>query len=424
MLNRNKNLVDLSFNFNKISSKLSIHSSLNNISKQLNNISLNDVNILNLNCDPNRANSTNKAIPTRYKSHCRIYSSKSYQGYKLFHKYKPFLKNDSFEINTDFKIVKAISFSIIHTCKKNNEENLKKKNFILKENLKILLNELKSYRKNEQNNISAKEYESQKDYYINEIEKYQKEIMILKEKYISVIKENEELKKNINSKFRGLKTFRSINTISKTESNNSTLLKPNKLANLKSFKYLNLNIKDYIDKSRTIKRDKRSIANKSSGNINNTEMSFNNNNRLIEDKNSNKNTLKNTIKKNYAKNNSEYFYIKVMKNINNNFKNNNKNKTQNLNGNYKNNINLNQNYFKKTEIGNKLKSSNNKTLSKNGINKNPLNNYSFEINGSQNFSKLARNYKPENYKEFKKKRICLYKYNNYNYFNNHTLNEN
>ena len=148
MLNRNKNLVDLSFNFNKISSKLSIHSSLNNISKQLNNISLNDVNILNLNCDPNRANSTNKAIPTRYKSHCRIYSSKSYQGYKLFHKYKPFLKNDSFEINTDFKIVKAISFSIIHTCKKNNEENLKKKNFILKENLKILLNELKSYRKN------------------------------------------------------------------------------------------------------------------------------------------------------------------------------------------------------------------------------------------------------------------------------------
>ena len=172
------------------------------------------------------------------------------------------------------------------------------------------------------------------------------------------------------------------------------------------------------------KRDKRSIANKSSGNINNTEMSFNNNNRLIEDKNSNKNTLKNTIKKNYAKNNSEYFYIKVMKNINNNFKNNNKNKAQNLNGNYKNNINLNQNYFKKTEIGNKLKSSNNKTLSKNGINQNPLNNYSFEINGSQNFSKLARNYKPENYKEFKKKRICLYKYNNYNYFNNHTLNEN
>jgi hypothetical protein len=232
------------------------------------------------------------------------------------------------------------------------------------------------------------------------------------------------LKKNINSKFRALKTFRSINTISKTESNNSTLLKPNKLANLKSFKYLNLNIKDYIDKSRTIKRDKRSIANKSSGNINNTEMSFNNNNRLIEDKNSNKNTFKNTIKKNYAKNNSEYFYIKVMKNINNNFKNNNKNKAQNLNGNYKNNINLNQNYFKKTEIGNKLKSSNNKTLSKNGINQNPLNNYSFEINGSQNFSKLARNYKPENYKEFKKKRICLYKYNNYNYFNNHTLNEN
>ena len=409
-MNRNKNLVNLSFNFNKISSKLSINSSLINISKQLNNISLNDVNILNLKYGRNKANSTNRITSTRYKAHCRIYSSKSYQGKKLFNKYKPFYKNESFEWNNDFQIVNSVSFSI-HQKNQDNKTILKKKNFILKENLKFLLNEMKKYRKNEQNNITVKEYESQIEYYINEIEKYQKEIIILKEKYSSVIKENEELKKYINSEFTKLKNFPSFNSVCKTETNKSTLLKPNKMINLKSFKYLNLNIKNYIDKSIKIKRNKCPFAHKSSGNIIKTEMSYNNN-LLIDDKNFsnnyNKNSFRNVNKNNYTNNNSENFRIKVIKKINSNFKNTNKNKSKKLNEDYKNN-NINQNNFKMIENGNKFHNSNNKTLSKKRINKNTLINNSFEINGSNNFSQSFRNYKDAHFKKFKRKKIYLNK---------------
>jgi hypothetical protein len=316
--------------------------------------------------------------------------------------------NELNQINFSFCHIESFSIKADKDIHLLNNNDLRKKNFILKENLKFLLNEMKKYRKNEQNNITVKEYESHIEYYINEIEKYQKEIIILKEKYSSVIKENEELKKYINSELTKLKNFPSFNSVCKTETNKSTLLKPNKMVNLKSFKYLNLNIKNYIDKSIKIKRNRCPFVHKSSRNIIKTEMSYNNN-LLIDDKNFgnnyNKNSFRNVNKNNYTNNNSENFRIKVIKKINNNFSyNTNKNKAQKLNEDYKNN-NINQNNFKMIENGIKFHNSNNKTLSKKRINKNTLINNSFEINGSNIFSQSFRNYKDAHFKEFKRKKF-------------------
>ena len=62
-----------------------------------------------------------------------------------------------------------------------NKNDLRKKNYILKENLKFLLNEIKKYKKSEiYDDNQIKEYEDKINYYINEIKKYKIEILILK----------------------------------------------------------------------------------------------------------------------------------------------------------------------------------------------------------------------------------------------------
>ena len=223
-----------------MSNKIRIHSSLNNIYKQLTNISLTDSKILNLKCGRKKVNSSNRINSTTNQTHSLIYSSKSFKEKNTLYKYKHFYNNDSFEIDNSLKIENSISFSVINN--NGNGFKLKKKNLILKENLKFLLNEVKKYKKNEKNNLQAKEYGKQIEYYMNEIEKYQKEIIKLKEKYISVMKENEELKQYINSEINKLNNSKIINSICQTDMNKSTINKSNKIKNLNSFKYHQIKI--------------------------------------------------------------------------------------------------------------------------------------------------------------------------------------
>ena len=284
------NFQNLSFNSNlKLSNRNRINSSLNNISKQLNNISLNDVNILNLKYGRKKMNSTNKIN----RAHSHIYSSKSCKGKSSVYKFKPFNINDSFDLDNNLIIDNIESFSILNNTE--TKLNLRKKNLILKENLKFLLNEVKKYKKREKDNSQIKEYEEQIEYYINELDKYHKEIILLKEKYITVIKENEELKKYINYELNKLNNSQLLNSLCKTEENKPPYEKLNKIKNLNSFRYLNLNLKNYMDKFRKNNTNKNQISAKTSRNINKSK-NKNDNYLLIEDNNEGININKNNTK--------------------------------------------------------------------------------------------------------------------------------
>ena len=406
------NFQNLSFNSNlKLSNRNRINSSLNNISKQLNNISLNDVNILNLKYGRKKMNSTNKIN----RAHSHIYSSKSCKGKSSVYKFKPFNINDSFDLDNNLIIDNVESFSILNNTE--TKLNLKKKNLILKENLKFLLNEVKKYKKREKDNSQIKEYEEQIEYYINELDKYHKEIILLKEKYITVIKENEELKKYINYELNKLNNSHLLNSLCKTEENKPPYEKLNKIKNLNSFRYLNLNLKNYIKKKKKNNTNKNQISAKTSRNINKSK-NKNDNYLLIEDNNEGIN-----INKNNNNNKSEIFQRNALKKINNNLKSNNQNILQKLKTNY--NKNINQIIFKRIENKTKIHNNINKTLSKNKINQNSLKDNSFEINKSINLSQSFRYFNDSNNNnKLQRKKIYLNKYNNYIYFNNQTFNDN
>lgn len=406
------NFQNLSFNSNlKLSNRNRINSSLNNISKQLNNISLNDVNILNLKYGRKKMNSTNKIN----RAHSHIYSSKSCKGKSSIYKFKPFNINDSFDLDNNLIIDNIESFSILNNTE--TKLNLRKKNLILKENLKFLLNEVKKYKKREKDNSQIKEYEEQIEYYINELDKYHKEIILLKEKYITVIKENEELKKYINYELNKLNNSQLLNSLCKTEENKPPYEKLNKIKNLNSFRYLNLNLKNYMDKFRKNNTNKNQISAKTSRNINKSK-NKNDNYLLIEDNNEGIN-----INKNNNNNKSEIFQRNALKKINYNLKSNNQNILQKLKTNY--NKNINQIIFKRIENKTKIHNNINKTLSKNKINQNSLKDNSFEINKSINLSQSFRYFNDSNNNnKLQRKKIYLNKYNNYIYFNNQTFNDN
>ena len=395
------NFQNLSFNSNlKLSNRNRINSSLNNISKQLNNISLNDVNILNLKYGRKKMNSTNKIN----RAHSHIYSSKSCKGKSSVYKFKPFNINDSFDLDNNLIIDNVESFSILNNTE--TKLNLRKKNLILKENLKFLLNEVKKYKKREKDNTQIKEYEEQIEYYINELDKYHKEIILLKEKYITVIKENEELKKYINYELNKLNNSQLLNSLCKTEENKPPYEKLNKIKNLNSFRYLNLNLKNYMDKFRKNNTNKNQISAKTSRNINKSK-NKNDNYLLIEDNNEGIN-----INKNNNNNKSEIFQRNALKKINNNLKSNNQNILQKLKTNY--NKNINQIIFKRIENKTKIHNNINKTLSKNKINQNSLKDNSFEINKSINLSQSFRYFNDSNNNnKLQRKKIYLNKYNNY-----------
>ena len=430
MKNKIKNYGNLSFNFSKLSNKIRIHSSLNNICKQLSNISLTDSKIVNLKCGRKKVNSTNRINSTTNQTHSLIYSSKSCKSKNTLYKFRHFYNNDSFEIDNNLKIENAVSFSMIkkYSDIDENRIKLKKKNLILKENLKLLLNEVKKYKKHEKNNIPLKEYEKQIEYYMNEIERYQKEIIELKEKYITVIQENEELKRYINSEINKLNNSKIINSICQTDINKSNINKSNinksnKIKNLKSFKYLNLNLKEYLNNGKKLKLNKCPKITKSRRNINKPIIKSQNY-LLIEDKDLRKNSAKNIIKKSNINNNdnSENFNSNIITKINNNLKNNDSNIIKNFKMNYK--YNINKITFKKVENKANIKNNINKTLTKNKINQNSLKDISFELNKSVNLSKSFRFNKDNDYKKLENNKIYLNKYNNYIYFNNHTFNEN
>ena len=406
------NFQNLSFNSNlKLSNRNRINSSLNNISKQLNNISLNDVNILNLKYGRKKMNSTNKIN----RAHSHIYSSKSCKGKSSVYKFKPLNINDNFDLDNNLIIDNVESFSILNNTE--TKLNLRKKNLILKENLKFLLNEVKKYKKREKDNSQIKEYEEQIEYYINELDKYHKEIILLKEKYITVIKENEELKKYINYELNKLNNSQLLNSLCKTEENKPPYEKLNKIKNLNSFRYLNLNLKNYMDKFRKNNTNKNQISAKTSRNINKSK-NKNDNYLLIEDNNEGIN-----INKNNNNNKSEIFQRNALKKINNNLKSNNQNILQKLKTNY--NKNINQIIFKRIENKTKIHNNINKTLSKNKINQNSLKDNSFEINKSINLSQSFRYFNDSNNNnKLQRKKIYLNKYNNYIYFNNQTFNDN
>ena len=411
MIKKEKIFENLTFNFSKLSNKIRITSSLNNISKQLNNISVNDVNVLNLKSGRRKKiYSTNRINTTTNKSHGRIYSSKSYRGKTALYIIKPLTNNISFEFDINFRIVKSDSFSIIH--KNENKSVLKKKNLILKENLKFLLNEVKKYKKNEENNSLVKEYEKQIEYYINELEKYHREIIKLKEKYISIIKENEELKKFINSGLNNLNNSQLINSVCKTNTNKTSLNKSNKSKNFKNFRYLNLNLKNYIGRGKNVnKLDKLSLGKKST--INKTKVKKKNDDYLlIEDENSCKNKS-NNITKNNIFNNSEFSKSKIVK------KTNNKDMIQKFKNDYINHI-----IFRRMENKNKLLNNINKTLTYNRLNKNSTKDNSYEFNQPINSSRSFFYQEEKNNKIINRKKNLGSKNRNNIYINNLTYNGN
>ena len=144
--------ITMNINDSITSNKLLINSSLYNMSRQLNNISINNINILKFRNEKSRKKSNSKnrqkdlALDTEYNKH--FLGSKSFNNKDILFKYLPSLENIDFtEINNIQNKSKLCSshvesFSIkgdynIYLLNKN---DLRKKNFILKENLKFLLN--------------------------------------------------------------------------------------------------------------------------------------------------------------------------------------------------------------------------------------------------------------------------------------------
>ena len=388
---RYKSLNNKTFISSKSLNKSTINTSLMNISKQLNNISINDVNILKLKNKKNKMNSKNKTDSSLESEYNNISANRSVKFTSIIYKNKP-----------HFDELYHIKFSFCHTESflikgdKNiyllNKSDLRKKNFILKENLKFLLNEIKKYKKSEATNDDnqIKEYENKIEYYINEIKKYKKDIIILKEKYNNAIKENNLLQKYINSGIYKLNDFNGFHSLSKTDINKSITYK----SNLNNLKNNNLNLKKCNTKDKNIIKENYSTA--TSRNNKTIDLNIINNinsNKylLIDDKNSFQNTEEKNNHINNNLNNNRYVINSriINKNNNKNILINKKNSLKRI----KNNIINKSNpiLFKRIEKKNKLLY-NKRTLSKNKFNKFSLKNNSFENNKSINYSQSFCNY--------------------------------
>ena len=427
MKNKKIILESLSFNSRELSNKNRINSSLNNISKQLKNISLTDVNILTFKYKNKKTNSTNKITSVNKNSHNSIYFNKSYKYKTVFLlKHKPYI-NHSYELDNDLKIVNSDSFFILNSAGKNIESklNLKKKNLILKENLKFLLDKVKKYKNQEQNNSEIEEYKVQIEYYMNELDKYHKEITILKEKYLAVIKENDELKRYINFELNKLNNSILTSPVCNTEKNKSSLNTINKSKNLKSLKYLNFNIKEYLERNKKINLNKRQLNSITSKSIFKSKKKISNHLKT-EDKQIKKISSINITRNKNSNNNFDINDFKKLKKINTNRERNNKDILENQKRNLKNDIN--QTFFKiignKTNFDKNRKRTIKKILSKCRIVKDSVKDNKIYINKSINLSKDSLISKYTSNNSLSRKKIYLNKYNNYIYFNNHTFNEN
>lgn len=406
----NNNINNESNISDKILRKSLINSSLINISKQLSNICINDVNILKLKTEKNRMNPKNhkdKLMETEYDN--------SFQSKSMINKgmiYKNF-----FPPNNILKEYKKINYCLIHIISfeiiadKNiillNKEDLRKKNFILKENLKFLLNEIKNYKKNEIFDINSqmKEYENKIEYYINEINKYKKDIVILNNKYNDALKENKELKEYIQFEINKLHNSQNFHYINNTDLPHSPedfskkKMRPNNThINLKYFsnigKIFNKSFKDnYSSGTTKSNRNKKNIDLNIVNNINTNKYL------LIEDKYSfKKGNIKNILNKSNIIYNSEY--IKNPKATKENTNKNVVSSTKNIN--------------QKKKLNNNLISHiNSRVLLKNKVNQNSLKNNSFELNKTFNVSQSLKTFKNSEMKKFENKNIFHNKYNNY-----------
>ena len=421
---RHKNLDDLYSFTSKPLNRSTINSSLINISKQLNNISINDVNILKLKNEKIKLNSKNKNESSMETEFNNINPNRSFQ-YKKIH--KSLLPLDNYIYDNQFKFYRAETFTIsaykyINSLNKN---DLKKKNYILKENLKFLLNEIKKYKENEINydKKQIKEYENKIECYINEINKYKKEIIILKEKYNNVVKENNELKKYLRIESNKINKGKLL--ISQKDLNSTLTHKPNNIKNLKCFKKININLKNYLNKNKNIIRENYSTCTtRASRNNKNIDLNIINNinsNKylLIDDKNSfyksNEKIL--PINNNLNINSGLIINSKIIKKNNKNIIINNKNMSQKI----KNNIDknrINQIIFSRIE-NNRIKNkyNNNRTISKNKLIKNNIKNTSFELNKTINLSQSFRYFTDNGIKN-----LYMNKNKKYIYLNNNNNN--
>ena len=425
---KSKNLNSQSL-ISKQLNRSTINSSLINISKQLNNISINDVNILKLKNERNKINSKKKSknkkdtIESKNKNNNKNKNNKNKQFI-----FKSLLSFDQDFYDINFCFCRAESFSLIAYKYINalNKNDLRKKNYILKENLKFLLNEIKKYKKNEQiydiNQIQ--EYENKIEYYMNEIKKYKKEIIILKEKYNNAIKENKELQKYI--QINKLNNFPAVHFISKTDIDKSITNRPKNIKNIQSFKKINLNLKSYLNKNRNIIKETYSTSTtKASRNNKNIDLSIINNinsNKylFIDDKNSFQNSKPKMQHINNNIINNSGFIINSKGSNNKNNKNiiiNNKTTLQKkVNDN--NNNKINQIIFSRIENNKNRKYDNYRTLCKNNLYQNSLKNSSCELNKTINISQSFRYFNDKEIKKLEKRNIYPSKYQNHAYLNN------
>ena len=415
---------------NKHLNRSSINSSLINISKQLNNISINDVNILRLKNEKTKLNLKNKnssRCGTEYNN--KTHSHKSFKHTSII--YKPFQFFDEiYDNNINYIFCRSESFSILANkyITALNKNDLRKKNYILKENLKFLINEIKKYKNNEitYDEYQIKEYENKIEYFMNEIEKYKKEIIILKEKYNEVIKENKELQKYLKLDNCKINKFQGMHLINKTKLNEPRTYKPN---SIKNFKKINLNIKNYLNNTKNIIKDNYSTCTtKASRNTKNIDLNIINNinsNKylFIDDKNSfqNSNGKLFPINKNIGNNSGYINSSKTYKKNNNKIIINNKNiLNKNTHNSCKNNNKINQIIFSRIE-NNKIKKFDNNILNKNRLNQNSLKNTSFELNKTVNLSQSFRYFKEKEIKKLDKNKLYYNKYNNYIYLNDNGI---
>ena len=392
MSQRHKNINNNTFIPHKQLNKSTINSSLINISKQLNNISINDINILKLKNEKIRMNSKNKTDSSLDNEFNNISINKSfkYNG-MIYNVIRPF--DQLYYINFSFCHIESFSIKADKNIQLLNKNDLRKKNYVLKENLKFLLNEIKKYKKNYDVN-QIKEYENKIEYYIKEIKKYKKDIIILQEKYNNAIKENKYLQKYIQSELRKSNDLIGFHCISKTDINKSVTYNPNEIIikKLNNIKKNNLNANNFNNLGQNIiKENNSTCTTRESRNNKTIDLNIINNinsNKylLIDDQNSFQNSEHKKFSINRNLNNKNGFVINskiINKNKNSIFFN--KNCLKKLKRNNKNKIN--QIIFRRFENKKNKVIYNNRTLSKNQFNKYSLKNGSFELNKTINSSK-------------------------------------
>ena len=342
--------------------------------------------------------------------------------------FNPFSSFDKEIYDIKFSFCRADSFSIKADkyIKSLNKNDLRKKNYILKENLKFLLNEIKKYKKNEINSDmnQIQEYEIKIEHYLNEIKQYKKEIILLKEKYNNAIKENKELQKCIQSNKLNNQAF---HLITKTNIDKPIISYKPKITNsIQNFKKINLNLKNYLNKKNIINDTYSTSTTKASRNTKNIDLNIindinSNQYFFIDDKTTFQNSKQKMLSINNLNNNSGFLINpKITKKNNQKILISNKPNKPSLQTKIKENNNknkINQIIFSRIENNKTRRYDNYRTLSKNKINQINLKNTSCELNKTINISQSFRFLNDNGIKKLDKKNVQQNKYKNHKYLN-------